>query len=65
MRNFGLPGAGNSPNGAWNLRKTAVRKSSRKYLKIGNEEEIGKTMSPAKAQRREEKFRNSNFEIRI
>ncbi|HJX10515.1 MAG TPA: hypothetical protein VJ733_08435 [Candidatus Binatia bacterium] len=40
-------------------------KPCQKYLKLGNKEEIGKTMSPAKAQRRQEKFRNSNLNLGV
>jgi len=37
------------------------RKSNQKYLKFGNEDEIGKTMSPAKAQRRQGSENSKNL----
>jgi hypothetical protein len=40
-------------------------KPCQKYLKLGNKEEIGKTMSPAKAQRRQKTFRNSNLDLGV
>ena len=39
----------------------SLPKSNQKYLKFGNEDEIGKTMSPAKAQRRQGSENSKNL----